>query len=190
MKKVLFILTAFLTFNLYAQRGGGGRQQSQINEGETKSSVKEVKSSDLVGIIYYDTEEVIKKTKVKDEDTQYLIKKSIQNYNTKVQEISFLNSQTLTELNLVLKASFQTQDPEARSEIKTKINDAIRPIRDEVSKSEKELNDSLKKILSEKELKKWVKYQKKEKESIQPKQSQNNQRQAGSQSGGGGRGRQ
>jgi len=180
MKKILLILITFLTFNLFAQhQGGRGRgRQNQNTEQETTQKVKEFKASDVAGIFYYDEDEIIKKIKVKEKDTQYLVKKAIQNYNFKIKEISFLNSQKFTELNVVVNSMSKVKGDESNDKVRESVEEVIRPVRKEVRDYQKELNSKLEEILSEKQDKKWVKYQKNKIESLQPKKNQNNRKQS------------
>ena len=61
------------------------------------------------------------------------------------------------------------KDNDASQEMRKKVEEIIRPVRDSVHEYEKELNEILVGILSEKQQKKWLKYQKKKVESLQPK---------------------
>ena len=52
------------------------------------------------------------------------------------------------------------------------IENIIGPVREEVHINESELNQVLEEILSEKQQKKWIKYQNSKKESLKPKKPQ------------------
>jgi len=54
------------------------------------------------------------------------------------------------------------------------IGKVIRPIKEEILSNEEVLNKTLEEILSEKQNKKWLKYQNNIKESLQPKRPDNN----------------
>ncbi|MGY0426897.1 MAG: hypothetical protein ACWIPI_08740, partial [Polaribacter sp.] len=56
---------------------------------------------------------------------------------------------------------------------RTQIQTTILPARDSVKKNEEALNRKLKAILSKRQLKRWRKYQRKEKEKLLPKRPQN-----------------
>ncbi|KGL62911.1 hypothetical protein [Polaribacter sp. Hel1_85] len=179
MKNVIFIVITFLSFNVFAQPPGGGGRRQQGQSPQSNQTQKEVKfnASNMAGVFYYDIKEVIKKTKVKGDNNQFLVSKELKNYNFKVKEISFLNSKKFTDLDVVVNSISKGGDMEARKNLRKKVDELIKPVRDDIHEIEKELNDNLEKILSEKQFKKWLKYQKKKKESFQPKRPQNNQRQ-------------
>jgi len=176
MKKVFFIAVLVLSIGLNAQPpgGGGGRsQQNQNRQGGEKREIKKFKASDVAGIFYYDTEKVVKKLKVKKEEKQSLITKALRNYNFKIKEILFLNSEKFSDLDVLVNSMPKGKDNDARLELREKVEEIIRPIRDSVHENEKELNLILKDLLSEKQFKKWLKYQKNKKESLKPKRSEN-----------------
>ncbi len=60
--------------------------------------------------------------------------------------------------------------------MRKKINEIIRPVRDEVHENEAALNNTLKSFLSEKQNKKWLKYQKNKKKSMRPKRLERSNR--------------
>jgi hypothetical protein len=174
MKKILFILVTFLTVNLFAQPPGGARRkQGQKPKTDQTKKIKKFSSSDVAGVFYYDIEKVIKKLKVKNEKKKYSIEKALKNYNFKVKEISFLNSEKFTDFDLVLDAASKTNDRKGTMAMRKKVVEVIRPIRDSIYANEKELNKTLENLLSEKQQKKWLKHQKKKKQSLQPPRPQN-----------------
>ena len=108
MKRLFLITLLFANFGFYAQgqRGGnrGGRpHQNQNRQGGEQREIKEFKASDVAGIFYYDIKKVIKKIKVKDKETQNKVKKALKDYNFKVKEIAFLNSEKFNDLDEVMK---------------------------------------------------------------------------------------
>ncbi|WP_343329367.1 hypothetical protein [Polaribacter staleyi] len=169
MQKILFITILFFTFNLLAQRSrGGGRQQGQNPEANRTKEIKKLSAKEIAGIFYYDVDEVIKKIKVKDDDKQYSLTRALRNYNFKIKEILFLNTTKFTDLDLLMNSISKGKDNESSINIREKVREVIRPIKDSVHKNEKELNGILKGVLSEKQDKKWLKYQQNKIESLQP----------------------
>tara|TARA_R110001606_G_C15270356_1_gene639409 strand:+ start:119 stop:739 length:621 start_codon:yes stop_codon:yes gene_type:complete len=198
--KNIFLFTLLVTsFGFYAQgqRGNGGGRPPQNQNGQKgeQREVKEFKASDVAGVFYYDIEEVIKKIKVKDEATQYKVKTVLKDYNFKIKEIAFLNSQKFKELDIVMESMQGSQnrrpenndnndgETEKESPLREKVDKVIRPVREEINQNEELLNETLTAILSEKQLKKWVKYQKKIKEELAPKKLDRNQNSGQSQNG-------
>ena len=182
MKNIFLVLITFLTFNLFGQPPGGGGGRGQQGQEQQAEEIKKFSASDAAGLFYYEVEKVIKKIKVKDEKKQYQVKKALRNYNFKIKEILFLNSEKFSDLDLVInslpKLSKQerNQSSEDNSEENTDkreiIENIIGPVREEVHINESELNQVLEEILSEKQQKKWIKYQNSKKESLKPKKPQ------------------
>jgi hypothetical protein len=175
MKKVFFIAVLVLSIGLNAQPpgGGGGRsQQNQNRQGGEKREIKKFKASEVAGIFYYEIEKVVKKLKVKKEEVQLPIQKALRNYNFKIKEILFLNSEKFSDIDILVNSLAKGKDKSARLELRKKVEKVIRPIRDSVHEYEKELNLTLKGLLSEKQFKKWLKYQKNKKDSLKPKRSE------------------
>ena len=198
MNKIILIAFLILNFSLYAQRSGGrngGGRTPQTQNVQSEKEVKEFKASDVAGVFYYDVEEVIKKIKVKDEANQYKVKTALKDYNFKIKEIAFLNSQKFKELDIVMKSMQGSQkirpentidnDTENNKEdsLREKMGAIIQPVREEIKQNEVQLNETLTAILSEKQLKKWVKYQQNIKEELAPKKQDRNQNRGQSQNG-------
>ena len=194
MKNIFLFLITFLSFKLYAQPPGGGGVRGQQGQEQQAEEIKKFSASDAAGLFYYDVEKVVKKLKVKEEKSQFAIKKALRNYNFKIKEILFLNSEKFSELDLVMSSlakpskqernqSFE-DNSDKNSDRRKIIGNIIRPVRDEVQIHETELNQILEGILSEKQQKKWLKYQKSKKESLLPKKTQNRGNQNSRQSGG------
>ncbi|WP_405605443.1 hypothetical protein [Polaribacter sp. Asnod1-A03] len=176
MKNILFIAVLLLSIHFYAQPpGGGGGRPSQNEQRSESDEIKEFKASDVAGVFYYDESEIIKKLKVKDEEKQNLVKKSLRNYNAKVREISFLNSEKFSDLDVVVNATMSAGNREAGTKIREKVEEVVKPVKEEILIYEEELNKEVENILSEKQFKKWMKYQNNKKESLEPRDSQNNE---------------
>lgn len=194
MKKIFLVVLLFTSFNFYAQGQSGGERspQNQNRQGGEQREVKEFNASAAAGIFYYDIKKVIKKIKVKDKNTQNIVKKALKDYNFKIKEIAFLNSEKFMGLNVVMKTlkganirqgnrNDNNDDgvgnpvTNKRGGIRGKIQNIIRPVRKEIRGHEERLNETLENVLSEKQNKKWLKYQKKQKDELMPKRPERNQ---------------
>jgi hypothetical protein len=179
MKKIVFLLLVLINFSFHAQSSrAGGQRGIRINQNQqTRGNVKPQKfnSSNVAGIFYYDFIEVAKKIKIKDKDAKNKTSKLLSTYNSEVKNIAFLNSEKLNDLELAVN-SLGTQaktNPELRKKMRGLIQNTLRPLRDSISKKEYILNESLKDVLNEKQLKKWFKYQTKQKNKLKPKKATN-----------------
>ena len=195
MRKIFLFTVLFSCFSFFAQgqrggNGGGRSPQNQNRQGGEEREVKEFNASDVAGIFYYDIKKVIKKLKVKDKKTQNKVKKALKDYNFKIKEIAFLNSDKFNGLNEVMKTLKGTDRRQGnrnddndlenpvtnkREGIRGKIQNIIRPVRNEIRGHEEILNETLENVLSEKQNMKWIKYQKKQKEELMPKRPERNQ---------------
>ncbi|MHB0754006.1 hypothetical protein [Polaribacter sp. M15] len=187
--KNIIILVLFTSSVVYAQRGGGmerGQQQNQNMQSRARE-IKEFKASDIAGIFYYDVKTVIKKIKVKDKELKNKVSKTLKDYNFKIKEIAFLNSDNFKSLDILMKSNRgntrnarqqnnSSQQPREADSLRIKVREIIRPIKRNVRKNEEVLNENLASILSEKQNKKWLKYQKSQKEKLAPQKPQNNNR--------------
>jgi hypothetical protein len=192
MKNKFLIVLLFTSVFIYAQRGGGGmgRGQQQNQNGQQSRVVKEFKTSEVVGIFYYDVEKVVKKIKVKNEDLKAKVSKALRDYNFKIKEISLLNADNFEAIDILMKSNRgnnrgarqqnntdNNQQVKPVDSLRIRANIVIRPIRREVNNNEAILNETLEGILSEKQNKKWLKYQETQKEKLKPKRPQRNNNQ-------------
>lgn len=178
MKKIIYFILLLLSFSLFAQPPGGGSsrnggRQNQNQQNQENRKPKQFKASEAAGVFYYDIDEVLKKIKIKDDKKQYSIRKALKEYNFKVKEISFLNSEKFSELDIAMKSIPKSRDNDSRMEMRKRVEELIRPIRKEIHQNEIELNKVFESLLSPKQKKKWLKYQKKKKQSLKPKKPEN-----------------
>lgn len=164
MKKILFTLITLCSLNILAQNSSRNLSQKDI----LAMGTLKFKASDASGIFYYDIDNVIKKVKIKDAEKQSLIKEVLKKYNEEIKIISQTNKQNFSDIDVVIKSMESTKDPTTKSRILKKVEGFIKPIKSEVELLENELNLKLKNILSEKQNKKWLKFQNKEKEKRLP----------------------
>lgn len=195
MGKIFLAALLFTSFNFYAQgqRGGngvGGRQPQNQNRQQGERKVVKFKASNVAGIFYYNAKRVTKKIKVKDDEKAAIIKQAILEYNTKIKEIAFVNSEKFKSLNEMMNSlrnsqsrNQQNNDADERQEMRKKIGEVIRPARRDIRAEEEKLNAVMKEILDKKQNNKWLKYQKAKKKSLEPERPERRGNQRSSQNG-------
>lgn len=135
-------------------------------------------AKNAAGIFYYDDVEASKKIKLKKDDKKLAFSKAIRNYNSKIKDISFLNTPKLNETDLTVNAIGEQafRDRDLASRVRKIIEENVMPVRDSVLKNEKVLNTKLESLLNKKQYKKWLRYQRNEKEKLLPERPKTNQR--------------
>ncbi|MEM9717794.1 MAG: hypothetical protein AAGA10_01005 [Bacteroidota bacterium] len=115
------------------------------------------------GIFYYDADQVIKKMKITDEQDKLKVIEALFAYNGKMSELSTENAPVFRELenefNRNVKIAMQNRDRSQMDGVREKIKGTIPPIKMQVFEVEKVLNNTMRLILSDKQNKKWLKYQ-------------------------------
>lgn len=167
MKKIIFVLVVLQSMFFYAQQMGQGQGQGAGDQKPPKFN-----ASDVSGIFYYEIDEVISKIKVKDEEKEYLVSKALRKYNDKIKEISFLNSKNFEQIDILVNAMLKSSQEKPKGleeKEKVDVKGILDKVRKEVRSNEEKLNKALEEILSSKQNKKWLKYQKKKKKSLLPK---------------------
>lgn len=192
MKRTYFFIILFIYSGIsFAQMRG---QQPGMGQGQ--ATMPKFNAKNFAGILKYDAEKVYKKISVKDENLKKEISKLLSEYNKKIDEIIFLDTPKLEkierEVNLQRENAMLTKDRQAMMGIMEEARKKLAPVKNKVIEANKDLNQELSKILSEKQYKKWMKYQKNKKKSLKPK-TQMNPNNSGGQSkgrmGGGGHGK-
>ena len=201
MRNIFLIIILLANTAISAQRGGGGmgrgQQQNQNGPQNSEREVKEFKASDVAGIFYYDVEEAIKKIKVKKDKFKVPVAKALKDYNFKIKEIALLNTDNFKVIDILMKSNRgmnrvsrqQTSlnntnnQPKEIDSLRIKVREIMRSIRRDVNKNEEILNENLKNILTEKQNKKWLKYQESQKEKLTPKRQERNNNNRGQQQG-------
>jgi len=160
MKKTFLLLLVFQSFLLNAQ--------------EPPKMLK-YNAKNAANIFYYNIDEIPKKIKVKSEALKKITRKELRNYNSKIKNISFLNFQELRELEVLVNTIGEQSrtNPDIRRKLRKNIELVILPIRDSVAKFEETINSAFKTVLSKKQYKKWIKYQKNVKRELLPKRPRN-----------------
>ena len=152
----------FLVFTLSFFTVFGSTLLAQTNPGVFLN--REFNPEEIAGIIKHDAQKVIKKLKITKESTTKEIVKQLQDYNAKMDELLVIHSKTLEDLKIEfsknIQIAIQNRDRTQMSEVRNMLKEIIPPIRQKADEYKKVLNKSLESILSEKQNKKWLKYQK------------------------------
>lgn len=165
MKKILFLFITIQSCFFYGQEEGD------------KPKPPKFSSSDRAGILYYEVGDVAENVKIKDDSDQfYDVAKAIRNYNSKVKEVAFLNSKNFKDLDLIVNDALNNRNnAEKDPAVLKKEAEERKHLKNVVPKARKKiigyiiiLNEKLKTILSEKQHKKWIKYQKKQMRTLIP----------------------
>ena len=127
----------------------------------------EFHAEEAAGIFYYDADQVIKKLKISKEPDKLKAKEALFTYNGKISDLSTENAQVFKELenefNRNLKIAMQNRDRSQMAGIREKIKETIPPIKMQVYEEEKVLNDAMETLLTDKQNKKWLSYQRRKK---------------------------
>ena len=130
----------------------------------------------MAGIISYDFDEVIKKLKIKKTPTKNIVSKAITTHNNKINELKTFNYETFNNVKSFLTKKRNeaklSRDFTIMREARMKANEMLAPIRNKVISQKNILNATLKKELSEKQFKKWLKYQQGKLKELKPKNTQ------------------
>jgi len=139
-----------LISNLYAQMPGN-------------MSPPDFNAEKAAGIFEYDIEKVIKKLAIVDDSTKSKVAESLNQYNSKMYELSILHTATFQKLEADFDKNVQiamrNRDRSQMNGVKAEIQRIIPPIRMQVLDEEKLLNAAMAGFLTEKQNKKWLKYQ-------------------------------
>ncbi|WP_456422244.1 hypothetical protein [Lutibacter sp.] len=165
-----FIFALFFNTTLYSQqRGNHGNSSPQAAQ-------QKIIPENMAGIISYDFDEVIKKLKIKKTPTKIIVSKAITTHNNKINELKTFNYETFNNVKSFLTKKRNeaklSRDFTIIREARMKANEMLAPIRNKVIAQKNSLNSTLKKELSEKQFKKWLKYQQSKLKELKPKNTQ------------------
>lgn len=169
MKKnivVIFVFTSLLGYGQYYNNGMRNRSQNQMMQTPNKPADPDFKIERYLGIVVYDIEKAAKKTGVKlSSDDGKKFSSLLINYNKKIKDIRRINSFTLKSTKEMIdnyqKNVAKTGDFSNQTKVRLEMANNLKPISDTLKKEDQELDTSIKAILSEKQYKKWIKYNKK-----------------------------
>ncbi|PWD97612.1 hypothetical protein [Marinilabilia rubra] len=149
LSTIILSLGIFMS-NIYAQMPGN-------------MSPPDFNAEKAAGIFEYDIEKVIKKLKIIDDSIKSKVSESLNHYNSKIYELSILHAATFQKLEADFDRNVQiamrNRDRNQMNGVKAEIQKIIPPIRMQVQNEEKLLNAAMTEILTEKQNKKWLRYQ-------------------------------
>ncbi|NOQ91893.1 MAG: hypothetical protein GQ552_04160 [Flavobacteriaceae bacterium] len=196
MKKVKLLFFTFLIVilsnSIYSQKRGNGSNQSNQNMSSAMKTMP-IKPENMAGILLYDTDEVIKKLKIKESPKQVLIEDAIDSYNNNISEVKAFNNQLFDEVKIYLGNARNeakiNNDKFLMKEASQNAKEMLKPVQEKVKKHHEILNFAMENILTDKQFSKWNKYQKKKFAELKPSSSNNSQMKSGGKGSGQGKGR-
>jgi len=145
----------------------------QGGQGQGSAERPKFNSRNAAGIFYYDIDETVEELKIKSEEKDRAVAKALKLYNKEVKKLEFLNTQNFNDIdllmNLWISGAGKNGEKPKEAEGKDHLKSVIKDVRDELKEEEKKLNETMEGVLSEKQLKKWIKYQKNKKKELLPK---------------------
>lgn len=168
MKKYILLLFVFTSLIAHSQFNNGMRnqRQRQMPQTQQKQPEPDFEIEKYLGILIYDIEKAAKKSSIKlsfDEGKKFF--KTITAYNKKIKDISRINSFTLRSTKEMVenfqKNAQKTGDLSKQVEVQKTMTENLKPISDVLRIEDKKLDASMKEILSSKQYKKWIKYNRK-----------------------------
>jgi hypothetical protein len=171
MKKILLLLIVCLSYSAQAQFGYGNGQrqrQRQMQQMQTPQKAPEPNFNveRYLGIIIYDIKKAAKKSSIKlTSQKGKEFSKIITKYNKNTKDITRINSFLLRNTKEMVenfqKNAIKNGDFSKQAKIRKEMNVRLKPIGEVILEEDRKLNDTIKKLLSEKQYKKWIKYNRK-----------------------------
>lgn len=170
--KNLFQLSLMISFlavmQVSAAPFSGGCNYNSTESAQRGNTMDFVESA---GIIYYDMNEVIEKTKVKDETVKEKMMAAFACYEDSLQRLSFTHAENLMSLRAATdnyQSYMESKDKAKIRGVFLEVQSSILKLRPITQRYEDELCDSLRAILSKKEMKNWDRFLKKTKKEKCP----------------------
>lgn len=175
---------------VFSQQKGNKQNSSHQVQGNQMGQAQ-MNPENMAGIFMYDSEDVLKKIKIKETKKQQVITKAITKYNNKINELKAFNYETFSNVKTFLdkkrNEAMLNQDNVTLKEAKIQANEMLKPIIEKVQKEQAFINSIFKTALTPKEYNSWLKYQEKKHNELKPKTSENTPMQgSGQRSKGGG----
>mgnify|MGYP006165723893 CR=1 FL=1 len=172
MKKIVLLLILGCAFSAQAQYGNGQRngqrqqRQRPMNQTTQKAPKPKFKVEKYLGIVIYDIKKAAKKSNIKlsskkgEEFSTVLTK-----YNKDIKDITRINSFLLRSTKEMVenyqKNAIKSGDFSNQIKVQKKMNESLKPISNTIKEEDKKLDKTMNFLLSEKQYKKWIRYNKK-----------------------------
>ena len=180
MKKILLFFILISAFNAEAQyrngRGNGQRQQRQRQMTQTprKAPEPDFKVEEYIGLVVYDLKKTLKKTSIrKSTEEGKEFSKLLTSYNKSIRDMARINSFLLKNTKIMVenfqRKSMKSGDFSEQPRVLKKMNENLKPISSFLKDKDLKLDSKLTVLLSIKQYKNWIKYNKKLNKKI-PKQ--------------------
>jgi hypothetical protein len=178
MKKIILLFILFLSFAEAQAQFNNGMNRRQRQRDYTQSSDRKAPEPKFdvnryLRIVVYDVEKTVKKSGVKlssKEGKQF--SKILTDYNKEIKAITRINSFTFKETKNMVegfqKLAMKTGDFSEQPNVQKKIIENLKPVANTLKEEDLSLNKKLKEILTEKQYKKWIKYNKKKLNKVFP----------------------
>lgn len=165
MKYFIYIFLVLFAFKTQAQLGGRG-MRNQLPQTQSTPKAPEFEIERYVGIVYYDVEKAAKKTGIdlsSKEGKKFAT--SLKIYNRDTDQIKIINGFTLKSTKDMVENfqnnALKTGDLSNQQKVQKTMAEKLKPILEAIKVEDKKLDDKIVTLLSEKQYKKWVKFNKK-----------------------------
>ncbi|MEO9572098.1 MAG: hypothetical protein ABJH82_14540 [Polaribacter sp.] len=167
MKKYILLIILFCGFTAQAQYGyGNSRQRQQLPQVQEKAADPDFPIEKYLGIVNYDIKKSAKKTSIKlssKEGKEF--SKILTTYNKEIKDITRINSflirSTKDMVDNFQKAAITSGDFSNQQKVQKKMAENLKPIFLILKEADVKLYSKMKDLLSDKQYKKWLKYNKK-----------------------------
>ena len=169
MKKYILLVFAFTSLITHSQFNNGGMRNQglgRMNQAPRQAPEPNFEIEKYLGILIYDIEKFAKKSSIKlSSDEGKKFSEVLTKFNKKLKDFRRINSFTLDSTKEMVenfqKNAQKSGDFSERTNIQNKMAENLKPISETLRVYDKELDTTMKEILSEKQYKKWIKYNRK-----------------------------
>ncbi|KGL62417.1 hypothetical protein [Polaribacter sp. Hel1_85] len=169
MKKYILLIILFCGFTAQAQYGYGNgtrQRQRQMPQAQQEAPEPDFPIEKYLGIVNYDIKKAAKKTSIKLSSKKGIeFSKILTTYNKDIKDIirinSFLIRSTKDMVDNFQKLAMKSGDFSNQTKVQKKMVENLKPISLTLKEEDVKLYAAMKELLSEKQYKKWLKYNKK-----------------------------